>query len=539
MMIFQFVLHASARRCGVVMLLCIATFLFPSVACIAQEKPADDTARAGRETHPAQWMHDAGWGVFYHSLSNIYSARHAVSDFGYEQLTRPSGHPHVVMHRLGFFQQNLPILEQQQWNDYVDGFDVDALARQLHEVGAGWFMIAIGQNSGLFCAPNAELDRMMGFDQSTTTCSERDLVADMARALKPYNIRLLVYATPHPPAGHGPIIEFFGNVQGVMAPQTQEKWESVLRHWSHQWGDLVDGWWFDGGYTVAIRDEAPNRESIIDAAKAGNPKAIVCLNPGVVIAPGANNEDYTAGELDFPLGVVPESRWLGHRQWHILSYLGEWWSWSAKPRFEDDQVIETTFRIIAAGGAVTWDVPLNIDGTLQQAFHDQLLALGEALKDRESLRAQYLEPWLHHDPIPAGNLASFKPARLLTVDGSTTLPASLNRRAQQGNDGDPQTVAQAGGQWPWTYEVDLIDPADVQRIVVNFGEGYATHFDIAASTDQRIWHMLHSRQDHDGSTVDITIEPMTARYIRVIGRKPDGPNQHGEQMMIAELQVFE
>ena len=331
------------------------------------------------QEHKASWLHDGGWGVFNHNLSEIHGPRQVLTDLGYAQMTRPGNHPHEVMRRLDFFQKNVPTLSQDEWNAYIDQFDVDTLAKQLHEVGAGWFMVAIGQQSGLFCAPNSAFDEMMGFDENSTTCSKRDLVADLAKALKPYNIRLLVYAAVHPPRHHQKIKEVFLDNDGPMSQETQKKWETTIQHWSKQWGDQVDGWWFDGAYSIAER-EAPNRESLLSAAKAGNANAIACLNLGPRNLSGAKNEDYTAGEFDLPLEVTPQGRWIDGRQWHMLSYLGEWWSWSAKPRFSDQQVIDMTSRIIRSGGAVTWDVPLTPKGTLPKAFHDQLLELGKAVK---------------------------------------------------------------------------------------------------------------------------------------------------------------
>jgi hypothetical protein len=40
-----------------------------------------------------------------------------------------------------------------QWNKLVDGFDVEAMARRLQSVGAGYYQISIGQNSGYYLRP--------------------------------------------------------------------------------------------------------------------------------------------------------------------------------------------------------------------------------------------------------------------------------------------------------------------------------------------------------------------------------------------------
>ncbi len=64
---------------------------------------------------------------------------------------------------------------------------------------------------------------------------------------------------------------------------------------------------------------------------------------------------------------------------HMLSFLGRTWGMGA-PRFTADEVIAYTKKIIDSGGAVTWDVPLELNGTISQPFLDQLTALGKAIR---------------------------------------------------------------------------------------------------------------------------------------------------------------
>jgi len=49
----------------------------------------------------------------------------------------------------------------------VDGFDVNGLADQLASVGAGYYVITLGQNSGYFCSPNAAYDGFVGISQAS------------------------------------------------------------------------------------------------------------------------------------------------------------------------------------------------------------------------------------------------------------------------------------------------------------------------------------------------------------------------------------
>jgi hypothetical protein len=111
--------------------------------------------------------------------------------------------------------------------------------------------------------------------------------------------------------------------------------------------------------------------------------------------------------------------------------------------------------------------------------------------------------------------------------------------ARLGVDGRKDTTALAGGEWPWTYQVDLVDTVDVRRIRVTFGKGYATRVAFCLSEDGATWKTVASKEDHDGSPIDVTLNhPVRARFVRVCGLKPDGPDQRGAQMSIAELEVY-
>jgi hypothetical protein len=167
----------------------------------------------------------------------------------------------------------------------------------------------------------------------------------------------------------------------------QLKWEQVIREWSLRWAKKVEGWWFDGCYfpnTMYRSAQAPNFASFAAAARAGNPDAVVAFNPGVVyrmlsITP---SEDFIAGEIDKPDQVVvrrSNDGRLDGAQIHMLSYLGQTWG-MGEPRFSVEQVIAYTRKIRQAGGAVTWDVPVAIDGTIAQPFLEQLKALNASLK---------------------------------------------------------------------------------------------------------------------------------------------------------------
>jgi hypothetical protein len=166
----------------------------------------------------------------------------------------------------------------------------------------------------------------------------------------------------------------------------QRKWEQIIGEWSVRWGRKVSGWWFDGCYfpnTMYRSPDAPNFASFAAAARAGNPDAVVAFNPGVVyrMLSLTPYEDFTAGEIDKP-DLIQIRRADGGKidgtQIHMLSYLGQTWGMGA-PRFTAAEVIAYTQKITDAGGAVTWDVPVELNGTISQPFLDQLTALGKAI----------------------------------------------------------------------------------------------------------------------------------------------------------------
>ncbi len=322
-------------------------------------------------THRTDWFRDARWGVLSHYLADQASA------------TTDSG------------------MTVDAWNRRVDSFDVQALAEQLASVGARYYFITLGQNSGFYCSPNAAYDAIVG--RQPSRCARRDLIADLHAALHPKGIRLLAYVPASAPANDPLAVEKFQWQWGYDGPtgiyygprrtgkrlaEFQVMWEAVLREWAQRWGRNLSGWWVDGCYfndEMYAFPEPPNFQSLTAALRAGNPDAIVALNPGLqvpVICP-TEHEDYTAGEIDsvFPVAMSqrrPFQRWIGTDQFHILSYLGEWWG-AGQPRFPVEFVIGYTKLVNAREGVVTWDAPVQPDGRIPQPFIDQLRALQEAL----------------------------------------------------------------------------------------------------------------------------------------------------------------
>ncbi len=314
------------------------------------------------------WFRDAKWGVFVHYLHPVVPA---------EELEKQT--------------------VADAWNRRIDNFDVEILADQLESINAGYFFMTIGQNSGFFLSPNQTYDSIVG--RRPGLCSRRDLIADLSDALAKRNIRLMAYLPANAPWGDIKAVEALDCIPTVhhnlwkrQAPRVrdeddrmasfQKKWEAVIRKWSIRWKNKVHGWWIDGCFDADYmykHPEEPNFKSLATALKSGNPESIVAFASGKTVPPVENiseYEDFTAGELNCALPVSfsqrPLTRWVNQAQYHILTFLGDYWS-AGNPRFSPEFVREYTKLVNSFGGVITWEIPLDTDGSIISNFFKTLL----------------------------------------------------------------------------------------------------------------------------------------------------------------------
>lgn len=292
----------------------------------------------------ADWLRDRKWGVMSHFLSEGFEKNHQFN------------------------------MTPQKWNKIIDQFNVDTLAYQLSSIGAGYFIITIGQNSGYFLSPNSTYDRLSGVYPGK--CSRRDLIADLSKALALKGIPLIVYLPSGAPDRDSVAVS---NLRWIAGPHPNKKfqtmWEEIIREWSLRWGTSVSGWWFDGCYwpNLMYRScENPNFGSFASSARAGNSNSIVAFNTGVIprLISVTPDEDYTAGEINDPSKLEIKNTKNGKidgTQVHVLTYLGETWAGGA-PRYTSREVLKFNTEVIGADGAITWDIPIQIDGSIPDQF---------------------------------------------------------------------------------------------------------------------------------------------------------------------------
>jgi alpha-L-fucosidase len=307
----------------------------------------------------AVWLKEARFGVMSHYLAEWIAKR-----------------------------DNLPEPSVAQWNELVDHFDVETLANQLAQVHAGYYLLTIGQGSGFYVAPNATYDRLTGVTPSRL--SRRDLVSDLSAELAKRNIKLMVYLGT--PGADPAVAKKLGLVRGPYRNREyQLRWEQVIREWSLRWGKKIAGWWFDGAYwpnAMYRSAEPPNFASCAAAARAGNPESAVAFNGGVAdrLLSLTPFEDYTAGEIEQPDRLLVRRLVDGKVDGavpHALSYLGQTWG-TGGPRFSIEQAVELSRKVSEQGAALTWDAPLERNGTFSRPFIEQLAAVGRALRRNEA-----------------------------------------------------------------------------------------------------------------------------------------------------------
>lgn len=311
--------------------------------------------------HKTAWFKEKKWGAFVHYLN------------GCQNLNAPEG--------------KLP------WAEHIEKLDVQKLAKQLHEAGAGYFCFTLQQQDRYLAVPSARHEEIMGMPRGIVT-PHRDIVPELYEALKAYDIDLMLYFTGDGPFNDGPLDD--PNHAGVKygytthaEPVTVEfvkKWGSVLEEVAVRYGGMVKGWWLDGCHPCIEYDEE-KWGILADAIHAGNPDAIIAFNASIVdrVKSFSPLDDYTAGERSW-FDELPPSRFIdGGKQWHIFTYLGynrntfgvhEGWG---KPgcRFTKEYLYDYVKAATDKEGVVTIDVRMDRYGVIDPIQLETLKVLKE------------------------------------------------------------------------------------------------------------------------------------------------------------------
>ncbi|MGO8744966.1 MAG: alpha-L-fucosidase [Thermoguttaceae bacterium] len=465
---------------------------------------------AAREPDPAKtdWLVAKKYGVFVHYLTGLQNNPDHVASLG----------------------------RRTSWDDCVREFDTERFAERVHEAGAGYVIFTMMQRSRFLIAPNATFDRMTGY-RPGEACATRDLVEDLYQSLDKRGIALMLYWTGDGPCDDPKAAQALRwPANGQVTEEFVKNWAEVAREYGLRYKDKVKGYWTDGCYRFIGYDER-KLGILADGLRAGCPNRIIALNPGVEnrVRPYSRHEDFTTGEqnsfTDFPL-----ARFVEGEQWHILSYLGTGWAQPGTVK-NKREMIDYVYACSALGGVVSIDVVLYRDGDLDRSQLEVLKAIRPGLANKTG----ELNAWREGKAVPPRNKAWRKPTFLMNVDGKYQLGPSAGEigAAWHGVDGDPATCAQASDEWAWAYDVNLLQKEKLSRVVIVFGSGYATEFELLATLDGAKWWKLGAMRQQKGGRVEIKFQPAEVRMLRVRAIKPDGPGQPGSQMSIAELEAYE
>lgn len=315
---------------------------------------------------------------------------------------------------------------QETWNDRVNMMDTDKYAQTLHEVGAHYAFFVIMQGYKYMCAPNATFDRICG-TKPGEACSERDLIADLIKSLKKYDIPLFLYFTgdgPYRDEVCGPKMGYYKREEELVTYNFVKNWADVLQEYAERYGKDVHGWWIDGTYAYLGYNE-DLLKLYRDAVLAGNPDAIVAFNKGgysqrfyndprflkytekyahpmmkgnALYEAAANgdkevmevaykyftlndsryseHEDFTSGEVAYFDEYPPEGGMVDGSRWHVLGFLGQFeaanfsWrgvGWNALgSRYSGKEMHDYVKACNAKGGVVSIDCYLFDDGSFDK-----------------------------------------------------------------------------------------------------------------------------------------------------------------------------
>lgn len=260
------------------------------------------------------------------------------------------------------------------WNKRVEALDVEKIAENLHEMGAGYYFITMMQGTKHMIAPNKMYDEIAGI-KAGDACAKRDLIEDLYQALSKYDIDLYLYYTGDGPYKDEEIGEKFGFIEPRknVSKEFVNKWASVLKEYSVRYGDKICGWWIDGCYDFfGYNDEL--LKTYYDAIKLGNPDAIVAFNNGVKekLYRWYQHEEFVSGEFNDFI-YIPKSRFIDDAQAHILAPLGvspdgnEWGGWGASGvKYDKEYMLDYIKKVNEKGGVVTVDIKINSDGSFDE-----------------------------------------------------------------------------------------------------------------------------------------------------------------------------
>ena len=277
--------------------------------------------------------------------------------------------------------------DRKPWPKMVDDFNVEKFADMVQSTGARYVIWSPVWRSFYFPAPIQCIEQVMpGYT------SQRDLIGDLADALNPRGIKLMLYFNG------SALTNYRGadpNQVGTDA-QFRKKWIAITTEVGKRYGNRIAGWFIDEGWYPSPFEEE-NR-----ALKAGYRGRLVSFNDwirprttdfqDVEFGEGFNGLNDGAGTL-FPDGpptggdgVYVEGPHKGLQAHGMFVLDGpDWGIWRpdtviAKPKLTPEQIVEMAKNAKAHHVAISFDILMYEDGTVSPASLDAIKLFGKIVR---------------------------------------------------------------------------------------------------------------------------------------------------------------
>jgi hypothetical protein len=184
---------------------------------------------------------------------------------------------------------------RKPYKEAIDAIDVKRMAKVLNDCGAGYLLLNVNHGNPTCPAPIASWEAL---HPGWTT--KRDLIGELADALEPYGIKLMLYMNC---PGVGKLVQQAGTAIDVPTFSEAEYSRQLIRvfeEFGHRYGEKVAGYWLDSWFqTIESYPNLPN-EAINRAMKAGFSGRLVSVNHWA-FPTEVQWQDYWSGEItDLP-----------------------------------------------------------------------------------------------------------------------------------------------------------------------------------------------------------------------------------------------
>lgn len=280
---------------------------------------------------------------------------------------------------------------RKRWPAMAEEFDVEKFANMVDSTGAGYAVWSATWATYYFPAPIKAIDKIM-----PGRTSQRDLIGEIADALRKRNIRLILYYH----LGHDRNAEN-GSwwSKNWVSPDDKSlflnNWCAIIGEVGERYEERLAGWLFDDDL---VYYPAPY-ERLGHAAKAGNKNRLISYNPWIQ-ARGTDFQDLQFGEGltgdDLPIsasGIWPAGPMKGLHAHGNFQIDGPDWGINrpdtviSPPHLTPENAVQIGLSAAERDMALSWNMLMYDDGDVSEASLKLLQQAGQAVRNKYPKRA--------------------------------------------------------------------------------------------------------------------------------------------------------